>query len=205
MSSAAYEKFLASQYLTREQVMDGEGYDLDALGQIEVGEYALATRGLISRYRASTADWRDVEALGVMAGAGVPMAISILQEALEHRDPILRLQAATQLDGLGVPVDWDQPLVAAIPSGMLDSGFSRALDLAEEHPSDQVRQALLTCARHGKEPEARVNAAAMVLFLAGKAVSASDWDHRPFLLRFGEDNPREVESAWRELCDRVAA
>jgi hypothetical protein len=204
MSSPEYERFLASQQLTHAQAMSGDGYDLEALSRIPIIEYPLAARTLIARCRSPLADWRDVEALAVMARLGVPTAVDTLHAALEHPKPELRLQAAKQLEALGEPTDWDKQIVDAISRNHFDTAFSRALDLAVEHPSDAVRKAVLDCALNGSDAESRVNAAAMALYLAGKADNPFDWDHRSFFLRFSQDDRGEIESAWRELCDRIS-
>ncbi len=205
MNSSEYERFLASQRLTHEQFMSGEGYDLEALSGIPLIEHPLATRTLIARCKSATADWRDVEALGVMARQGVPTALDTLHAALNHPKHELRLQAAKQLEALGEPTDWDKQIVDAIARHHFDTAFSRALDLAAEHPSDAVRQAVLDCALNGADAESRVNAAAMALYLAGKSDSPFDWDQRPFFLRFGEDDRTEIQAAWRELRDRISS
>ena len=49
----------------------------------------------------------------------------------------------------------------------------------------------------------RVHAAALSLFLAGKAKEPFDWDERPFFLRFGSEDRAERLVAYRELQQRV--
>lgn len=60
---------------------------------------------------------------------------------------------------------------------------------------------MLDCARLG-DSEMRVNAAAMLLFLGGKASKPFDWEQRPLFLQFGTDNPAELRASWEELRQR---
>lgn len=195
--SSAYQTFLASMTMTYEKCREGESYDLDALDDIRPAERSTAIAMLTAHLAASGVNWRDVEALTAL-GAFEPV-----RAALSHPDYEIRLHAARQLEDQGEAVDWDAVLIPALSSGFLDAAFSKALDLAEDHPSPNVIKALLACAGQGRTGEARVNAAAMTLYLAGKAEEPFDWDHRPFFLRFGEDDPREVREAYQELCDRI--
>ena len=92
---------------------------------------------------------------------------------------------------------------AAIASGLFDNnGWSQAIDLAEECPTPAVKQALLDCSRKGNST-ARVNAAAMLLYLCGQSEEPFDWEQRPFFLRFGSDDDAEVQAAWSELRQRT--
>ena len=77
-----------------------------------------------------------------------------------------------------------------------------ALDLAENHPTPRVRRALLDCARLA-DPVTRVNAAAMLLYLCGKADEPFDWSQRPFFLRFSTEEKGELRAAWQELRERT--
>jgi hypothetical protein len=77
-----------------------------------------------------------------------------------------------------------------------------ALDLAESHPTPRVKRALLDCARLA-DPTTRVNAAAMLMYLCGKAEEAFDWNQRPFFLRFGTEDNQELRAAWMELRERT--
>ncbi len=78
----------------------------------------------------------------------------------------------------------------------------REYSLAEAHPSAGVRKALLKLALDDGETM-RVHAAALSLYLAGKASVAFDWEHRPFFLRFGEEDRKSHKEAHHELLQRV--
>jgi hypothetical protein len=76
------------------------------------------------------------------------------------------------------------------------------LDLAEGHPTPRVKRALLDCARLGA-PTTRVNAAALLMYLCGKAEEPFDWNQRPFFLRFQTEDNQELRAAWMELRERT--
>ena len=48
-----------------------------------------------------------------------------------------------------------------------------------------------------------MHAAALLLYLAGKARERFDWAQRPFFLQFGEEAPAVRERAYAELCRRL--
>ena len=77
-----------------------------------------------------------------------------------------------------------------------------AIDLARSHPTPRVKRALLDCARL-TDPTTRVNAAAMLMYLCGKAEEPFDWNQRPFFLRFGTADNQELRVAWTELRERT--
>ena len=47
--------------------------------------------------------------------------------------------------------------------------------------------------------------AALALYLGGKAEEAFDWNHRPFFLRFVDENRSVQIDAYKELCARLAS
>jgi len=202
--SQFFETFLSSMNLTYSQMHDGEGYDLDALAKIDAVEHPKATTLLGDRLQSSSADWRDVEALAVLAGLGDQDARTKLRAAVDHPDNKIRLRVTRELAQLNEDVDSEKPIVEALAHGRMDSAFSNAIDSAPDHNTERVRRAVLACALDGVEPEACVNAAALALFLAGLTDDPFDWDHRPFFLRFGSDDPKEVAAAHTELLGRIA-
>ena len=196
--SEAYQRFLKSLQIDYEKWHDGEGYDLDAMSKLEGDERNEVERLLVDRLRTEP-DWREIEALGALNTANARLAI---RAALQCNDTKTRLHAAEELMDMGEEVDLDPIILEALRTTGIYGGASYAIDLAEKYPSAAVRKGLLDVALNG-DPEVRVNAAALSLFLAGQADEAFDWNHRPFFLRFGEDDPNEVRAAYDELCRRI--
>jgi hypothetical protein len=197
--SVAYQKFLNSMKIGFDEWHDGIGYDLDALKKIAESEREPMTRMLVRHLADPEGGWRDIEALAVLAS---PEAKRAIRSALSSTDPETRLYAAEALHELGEPVELDKVIAKVLRTGALSNGLTLALQLAEEHPTPLVRKTLLKCALDG-EPETRVHAAALSLYLARKAKEAFDWDHRPFFLRFADEHRKERLIAYRELCERM--
>jgi hypothetical protein len=198
--SDAYTRFLSSMQIDYEKWHDGVGYDLDALAQIHGEEQRRVEAMLIERMEA-TPDWRDIEALKAI---GTPTAKQTIRKALKSHAPEVRLHAAGQLEDAGESVDIEQHIIDGLQQDMTTGAASKALDLAAEHPTPRIRKALLDAALDGKDSTLRVNAAALAMYLASKAKEPFDWDHRPFFLRFGEEDRDARFAAWKELaaiCD----
>ena len=184
--------------ITADQWRDGIGFDLDSLAALSASEKDSVTQLLASRL-AEHGDWREMEAL---AAIGTPAAKDALRQALNSSKLETRLQAAKRLSEIGEPVDLEGIIIAALRGTGLSSGLSRALDIAEQHPSPRLQQALLDLALNGTE-EQRIHCAALALYHGGKADEAFDWNHRPFFLRFGDDDRRIQIEAYKELCSRL--
>jgi HEAT repeat protein len=194
--SPTYEKFIASMVMDYMKWHDGDGYDLDALKELDVEERAAAVAVLAEHLRYEP-DWRDIEALAAVD------AREPLRYGLDHGSTEIRARAARALTSLGEDVGLEDKIVAALHHAGPFAGLSNALDLAEEHPTERVKAALRDVALNGSTAEARVNAAGLALYLGGKAESAFDWNHRPFFLRFGEEDPAKRRAAYEELCQRL--
>ena len=193
MPTPEYQRFLDSMIIGYVQWHDGEGYDLEALAALSPEERAAAETVLLM-HLATKADWRDVEAL---AALGTPGAMTAVKFAAKHGDSevsnrALEILAAAGPEQAGPELEDD--IVRAVQRG--------ALDLAESHPTPRVKRALLDCARLG-DPTTRVNAAAMLMYLCGKAPAAFDWNQRPFFLRFDTEDNQELRAAWMELRERT--
>jgi len=176
-----------------EQWHDGEGYDLEALAALKDEERTAAETVLLT-HLATKADWRDVEALAALGTSG---AMAAVKAASKHGNPEVR-NRALEIMAAGGPEkagpELENDIVRAVASG--------ALDLAESHPTPRVKRALLDCARLA-DPTTRVNAAAMLMYLCGKAEEAFDWNQRPFFLRFQTEDNQELRAAWMELRERT--
>jgi hypothetical protein len=194
--SEAFTRFLSSMQIDYEKWHDGVGYDLDALVQIH-GEEQRHIEALLTDRMESTPDWRDIEALKAI---GTPTAMQTIRKALKNHKPDIRLHAAEQLKDAGEDLDIEQYIIDGLQQDMTTGATSKALDLAAEHPTPRIRKALLDAALDSKDSTVRVNAAALAMYLAGKAKEAFDWDHRPFFLRFGDEDRDARFAAWKELA-----
>jgi hypothetical protein len=191
--------FLASTNVGYEQWHDGIGYDLDALAKATDIERRYVGDMLLQRVRSRDAGWRDIEALGAL---NLPEARPMLEKALATAKPETRLHIARMLAAQGVPVEIDRIIADILRRGSYQHGLSFALDLAPTYATPYLRDVLLDCARNGY-PDVRVRAAALCLYLAGKADEPFDWKHRPFFLNFGEEDPVIRQRAFEELCRRI--
>ena len=195
----AYKTFTASTNISYEQWHDGIGYDLDALTQSSEQERTHVAARLVRRLKSGEGDWRDIEALAALK---VPETREALEKALPRAKPEMRLHIASALVAMGAPVEIDKIVADVLRRGTYGDGLSLALDLAVQHATPFLREVLLDCARNGK-PDVRVHAAALSLYLAGKAAGPFDWKHRPFFLQFGEEDEKTRERAYAELCRRI--
>lgn len=198
MPSDAYNRFVASLGLDYDRWHDGDGYDLEALARIDAAERGEVVHILAGR----DATWRDVEAL---EHVDIPPARMAIARALRDSDSAdTRLAAAEALDRMGT---LDQPLDEIIAReirslGDLEDGCTRALLMAEEHPTEAVQRALLEASRAGTD--CSMHCAGLLCYLAGAGEEPFDWNLRPLLLRLGPDESEaERAAAFTELCALV--
>ncbi len=90
-------------------------------------------------------------------------------------------------------------IVDGLDTSTVMDGLTTAIDLAQEHRTPVVMDALFRAALRDDHVMA-VHAAALLLFLYGKAKEPFDWDRRPFFLQFGEDDPTVRRTAFVQLC-----
>ena len=197
-SSPAYQEFLASMQITVEEWREGIGYNLEALERVTDAERDSIVQMLAHRLETNP-DWREIEALGAI---GTPAAKKAIQAAAKNGDAETRMRAAAQLHEMGEPADLEKSIIDALRNTAIYGGLTQALDLAEEHPSPRIQETLLDLALNGAE-EQRIHCAALALYLGGKADEAFDWNHRPFFLRFGEEDRTVQIEAYKELCRRL--
>ena len=197
MPSEAFSKFMRSLELDYDSWHDGEGFDLEALASIDKSERGDVVWELARR----EATWREIEALETI---DIPPAYMAIKRAFQDSESIdTRLAAAGALDRLeklAEPID----VVLAREIRNLDDedGSTRALLMAEEHPTDVVKRALLA-ASHNRT-ESAMHCAALLCYLAGVAKEPFDWDLRPLFLRLGPEEPEADRSAaFAELCALV--
>lgn len=197
--SEAYRKFTDSTNITYEQWHDGIGYDLDALAKVTAQEREALAATLIARFKRGRGEWRDIEALAALS---LPQTRAVLEQALPHAKLETRLHIARELVRMDAAVEIDKIIADILRHGRYEDGLSLAIDLVPDYATPYLREVVLECARDGK-PDVRVHAAALALYLAGKAESPFDWKHRPFFLQFGEEDRAKRERAYAELCRRI--
>lgn len=178
-----------------EEWHEGTPYDLDALAELGPAERSDVEETLLSR---AASDWRDVQALDVL---GTPRALEALEGVLSSKEVVIRLEAAERLRRrklLGES-QFEALVVESLAEATILNGMTRALGLAQKHPTPAVLKQLFACAEGGNE-DIRCHAAALLHYLFGFAKSSFDWDKRPFYLRFASDDPTERRAAYLELC-----
>ena len=196
--SEEYQRFLDSMEIDYAKWHDGVGYDLDTLGKLSPDEQTKVENLLIER---GVNDWRVVDAL---AEIGSEKALAALKNALQSDTYEVRIRAVERLSEKGSisESEIETLLVETLPLVKLLNGQTFTLQLAEEYPTPAVKRILLWCTLHGNE-DIRVHAAALIHFLYGIAASSFDWDHRPFYLRFNDENIENRKLAYDELCKEI--
>jgi hypothetical protein len=198
MPTDAYSKFMASLELDYDRWHDGEGYDLEALANIDDSERGDVVWELARR----DATWREIEALEQI---DIPPAFMAIRRALRDSESIdTRLAAAealARLEKLEEPID--QILAREIRTlGDDDGGSTRALLMAEEYPTDAVKKALLAASL--ERTDSAMHCAGVLCYLTGAGKEAFDWDLRPLFLRLGPEEPEDDRNkAISELCALV--
>jgi hypothetical protein len=190
--SETFQRFMASTAIDYMKWHDGEPYDLEALTALRGDERDAAEFWLLER---ADKDWRDLEGLLAL---GTPRARDAVLRQLRHGRLEQRLSAARRLaDDPATSDDREAAVIEGLRRAKFGSGLSDALDVAIEHPTPAVRDALL---RATMRSESGAHAAAALEFLAGLAREPFDWARRPFYLRFNEPAGADGQAAFRELC-----
>ena len=184
--------------ITVDEWRDGIGFNIDSLKKLPDSERDTLVKILAERLETNP-DWREIESLGAI---GTMAAREAIRRAVEHGNRETRLYAAEQLAKMDELESLEGVIIEALRKTTLGSGLSKAIDMAEQHASPRIQETLLDLALNGNEDQ-RINCAALALYLGGKAKEAFDWNHRPFFLKFG-DNDRKVQiDAYKELCRRL--
>ena len=198
MRTDAYAKFMASLELNYDRWHDGEGYDLDALANIDASERGDVVWELARR----EPTWREIEALEQI---DIPPAVMAIRRALRDSEWIdTRLAAAealARLEKLEEPID--ALLAREIRNlGAIEGGSTRALLMAEVYPTDAVKKALLAASM--KRTDSAMHCAGVLCYLTGAGKEPFDWDLRPLFLRLGPEEPdNDRNAALDELCALV--
>ena len=197
-SSENLKRFQDSLNLSYDKWHDGEGYDLEALQQLEGSERAIAENSLLSR---NASDWRDIEALDVL---GTEKALEEMHRALSSRRIEVRIEAAERLRKRGIieVEDMENVIMQSLDEVTLFNGMNRVLRLVEQYPSKNIRKKIRWCAVNVND-DIRVLAAAMYHFLSGCTETSFDWEYRPLYLRFGKSGKPDRESALQELDELI--
>lgn len=194
MPSKTFERFMASTDIDYDRWKEGEGYDLDALRELDPDELFRVEQWLLAR---AGQDWRDLEGLLAL---GSDTARATVVEQLRTGKLEQRLQAARLLEGdPTLAADIEAAAVAGLESAVLYGGLSVALDIATTRRTPALVDALFR-ATFRDEGEAAVHAAARLAFIHGKAKEPFDWELRPLFLRFNTQDRKEREAAFRDLC-----
>jgi len=198
MPTDAYAKFMASLELDHDRWHDGEGYDLDALANIDASERGDVVRELVRR----DPTWREIEALEQI---DTPPAFMAIKRALHDSEWIdTRLAAA---EALARMEKLDEPIDAILAEeirnlGTVEGGSTRALLMAEEYPTNAVKNALLAASLN--RTDSAMHCAGVLCYLSGAGKEPFDWDLRPLFLRLGPDEPEDDRrAAFNELCALV--
>ncbi len=134
----AYEEFMAGVPKIGTPWTEGETYDLASFKKMSKAERRLIVGLLVER----DVTWREV---AVFAEDNSPEALTALQAAtLHHLSIDTRLAAAEALEKRDRMPEMDKFLARQIR--LLDrreNGLQRALALAQSHPSETIKQALL--------------------------------------------------------------
>jgi hypothetical protein len=194
-TSPAFDRFMASTDIDDERWHDGIGYDLPALEELDGEERSRIEAWLLAR---AGEDWRDIEGLLALGTADARAAVI---EQLRHGTIEMRLAAARRLpEDPAIEADREAAIVDGLAIATVMTGLSTAIDLAGQYRTPTVIDALFRATLR-EDRETGVHAAALLLFLHGKAKEPFDWDRRPFALRFGEGaSDPEARAAFVELC-----
>ena len=185
---------MASTDIDYERWHDGVPYDLEALAELRDEERAQIERWLLER---AHQDWRDLEGLLAL---GTERARAAVVGQLLNGTTELRLAAARRLPpDPAIEPAREAAIINGLETATLLTGMSAAIDLARDHPSPAVKDALFRSILR-PDRETAVHAAALLAFLHGTAKEPFDWDRRDFYLQFNHDDPDVRAAAFRSLC-----
>jgi HEAT repeat protein len=175
--SEALNRFRASMATGYEQWHDGVGYDLDALRDMTPEERASTSLEVRTRLASAgaTPDWRDMEAAHALE------LTDSLRALLDHPDAEVRLRAARYAGG----GEEAEAILCQALLGDDPAAASKALDDVCDHPTERVRQAVITLLRRVDENFIWAGYVALEVF--GGVEDAME--ERPFLFEVQEQGP----------------
>jgi hypothetical protein len=195
-SDDTVSRFAASMVIDYDKWHDGVGYDLTILDAASPAELKSIERIILSR---GVKDWRDAE---VLARLGTDRARAELREAFAHGTVEIRGAVMRYAPELVSAAKKTAHLIDALRNAEFYYGLSEALGEVEDFHPPKIMDELFRATLR-REGGVAVHFAGMLLFLHGQSKMAFDWEHRPFLLRFGTSNRAEREAVFRELCERI--
>ncbi len=193
----ALDRFVRSLFIDYEKWHDGVGFDLDALREVTPTERAVAESRLDA-----THDWRDVEALAVLAELGSASAERSLRDALKSGSQEIRLAIMKHAPHLVDDAARTEMLVNALEVATPFDAFTDTLEQVERFHPPPVVDALWRGV-DTRQGDVAVHYAAMLAFIHGKADSAFDWSMRPLFLKFNTTSSAERRAAIAELRSRL--
>lgn len=190
------ERFIASRPQGFDAWHDGLGYDLTLLAQANDRDRADIENWLLAN---GIADWPAIAAL---AALGTPRAREALRRVFREGNAQLKVAVLRHVPELAADAQRSAALIASLETATFFHGLTQALDQVETFHPPEVIDALWRGARE-REGEVAYHFAAMLLFVHGKTDSAFAWEHRPFLLRFVNEDRMEREAAVSDLEQNV--
>ncbi len=187
--------FASMMAIDYEKWHDGIGYDLTQIPLMTPEQRMDFEAELILHLR-DNGDWRDVEALLELA---TPTALAAAEKARNHPSPEVRNYVEQNIPV--APAEREAQAISAIERAAVRSGIGHAVELAINCNTPDVRRTVLNQARTASDSTTRVHMAALLYFLCGKSKEPFDWAHRPYFLRFNDDNTADFRAAWTELRD----
>jgi len=198
MPSEAYQLFLDSMIMNFDRWHDGTSYDLEALERLGPEERTSIEELLIENLK-QAGDWRDVNALVAL---GTDSALKAVNKARFHKNTKVSDYALKIILDTHHTKDTTQKDIAELEDQVVQAVKRGNFEIAEYMPTMRVKKALLDSTRE-TDSVIRVNAAAFLLYLCGKAPEPFDWSQRPFFLRFSTGDPTALQQAWEELRQRT--
>jgi hypothetical protein len=195
--SPAHARFLSSIVPVWERWRDDQRYDVAAIAEMSPRERAELVPMLAGR----DVTWREVEAL---AAIDTPAARAAVEAASKHHLSIdTRLAAAEAMQRAASMADFGLFLARQIRH--LDrpaNGLARALLLAERHPTEAVKQALLWASYN--QTECAPHCARLLLILTGAGKEPFDPPTQEMLRQLGLHNSSFArKAAFDRLCRLV--
>jgi flagellar hook-basal body complex protein FliE len=175
---------------------DGVVYDITSLAEMTEAERAEIAQLLVNRGNITA---REIPVLEAIDTAEARAAVDAASK--DHLSVETRLAAATAMQAGGRAGDFEQTLAKQIRAvSRLQDGAARAMELAKEHPSETIKQALLWASWN--QTECAPGCAATLCALCGK--NSSDPALRPMLEKLGVHNSYfDRKKAFEELCKAV--
>lgn len=192
---APLRRFKQSMAIDYDAWREGTGYDLQAIADATPEQRALMLEWLLEN---GLNDWRDIEAAHHIGGRAARHA---LRRVWRHGAPAQRMALLRHVPGFVGEAARARALAEALQHTLLFEGLSECLDEIEDCHPPEVIEALWQALQR-PEAEVAVHCAARLAWLHGLADEPFDWQHRPFFLRCGSDDPAERQAAQAELRQR---